>query len=90
MIRVAVIVLVLAAGATLATYMRYDSLHPCDWLHRDMVLASGHPEVWVQIRIRALFFLEGIDEPDAADCLRGWWDFRVEELEKLEDAEALN
>lgn len=84
MTRFLMILILCAAGAIAATYWRYDSLHPCDWLQQDMVRASGQPEFWVSIRIQARFLLEGITEPTAEQCLDGWWNFRLEELEKLE------
>ena len=77
--------LVLAAGA--GTYSRYQSLDPCVWLKKDMVKDSEMPEIWVEARIRARFLLEGIAEPDAVDCLQGWWSFRADELAAAEEAE---
>jgi hypothetical protein len=52
-----------------------------------MVDASDMPEIWVETRIHARFFLDGVSEPGVVDCLDGWWTFRIEEIEKLETAE---
>lgn len=45
-----------------------------------MTTTSGMPELWVETRIKARFLLDGITEPTATECLRGWWSFRAEEL----------
>jgi hypothetical protein len=91
--RVLVLVFVVIAAGVVATYARYDSLHPCDWLLRDMTAASdlpGPPEVvepLVEGWIRGRFLLDGITEPGFRDCLDGWWTFRIEEIEKLDKVE---
>ena len=63
-----------AAGA--ATCFRYGSLHPCDWMERDLAEDSGLPLLAVQARIAAEFLVEGITEPGPSDCLFRWWEFR--------------
>lgn len=80
MIRFAVIIAGLLAAAAVATYARYESLDPCDWMEQDLVAQSGLPAVAVEIRIRAAFLLDGITEPDAGDCLVKWWEWRREGL----------
>ena len=80
MVRFAVIVAGLLAAAAVATYARYESLDPCDWMEQDLVAQSGLPAVAVEIRIRAAFLLDGITEPDAGDCLVKWWEWRREGL----------
>ena len=77
----------LSLAASIATYVRYQSLHPCDWLEKDMIAASDMPEIWVVARLRARFLMEGITDPSALECLEGWWSFRIEELEKLNGEE---
>ena len=72
------VVLVVAAGA--ATFVRYESFSPCDWLEHDMVLQSGLPLLAVQAQIRASFLLDGIAEPNAGQCLDKWWKFRRDGL----------
>lgn len=74
------ILLVLSTLAVAATWVRYQSLDPCDWTLRDMTAASGQPELVVEARIRAKFLIEGVVDPDFRECLYGWWDFRLEEL----------
>ncbi len=76
--RYALLVIGLAVAATIATYVRYDSLDPCVWMERDMVRQSGLPQLVVRARIRAEFLLEGITEPSARDCLPRWWEVRAE------------
>ena len=84
--RVLLLIVILIGAAALATFARYQSLHPCDWLERDMIAASEMPEIWVIARLRARFLMEGITEPGMLDCLDGWWSFRIEELERLNGA----
>ncbi len=76
MIRFAVIVAGLLAAAAVATYARYESLDPCDWLQRDLLIESGLPQVAVELRIGADFLLDGIADPGPGDCLVKWWDWR--------------
>ena len=70
--------LLIAAGT--ATFYKYGSLHPCDWMERDLAEQSALPPVAVQARIAAEFLLDGITEPSPGDCLLRWWDFRQEGL----------
>ncbi|HMB77849.1 MAG TPA: hypothetical protein VKN76_15735 [Kiloniellaceae bacterium] len=74
------IVLVALLAAGVGTYARYQSLDPCVWLKKDMMKTSGMPAIWVETHIKARFLLDGITEPTATECLRGWWSFRAEEL----------
>ena len=85
--RFLLLVMGLMVAAVVATFFRYQSLHPCDWLEKDMIAASDMPEIWVVARLRARFFMEGITDPSALECLEGWWSFRIEELEKLNGEE---
>ena len=70
--------LALIVAAVAATFWRYGSLNPCDWLERDTAQASGLPYLVAQARIRAEFLLDGITEPDGGQCLTAWWDLRAE------------
>ena len=74
------IVIGLAVAATIATYARYQSLNPCDWMERDMARQTDLPTLVVRARIRAAFLIDGITEPDVYDCVMAWWEFRAEEL----------
>ncbi len=74
------IVIGLAVAATIATYARYESLNPCDWMERDMARQTGLPPLVVRVRISGAFLLDGITEPGPSDCLVGWWEFRSEGL----------
>ncbi len=76
--RYALLVVGLALAATAATYVRYESLDPCDWMERDMAQQSGLPLLVVRARITAEFLLEGITDPSATDCLARWWEIRAE------------
>ena len=80
--RAVAVVAVLALAAMGATYWRYQSLHPCDWMERDLVRSSELPQVVVEMQIRAEFLLEGIASPNAYQCLLKWWAFRRNGLPK--------
>ena len=68
----------IVVAASIATFARYESLHPCDWLQHDMASATALPAPVVQARIRAAFLLRGITTPDATECLTEWWDLKAE------------
>ena len=70
----------LVVAAMAATYWRYQSLDPCDWMLRDLVEESGWPEIAVETRIRGEFLLEGVTDPDPGQCLIKWWALRRDGL----------
>ena len=72
---IVLVLLVAAAGA--ATYGRYESFHPCDWMEQDLAESAGLPRLVMQGKIRAEFMLRGIVEPGPTDCILAWWDFRA-------------
>ncbi len=69
---------VLAVAAVIATFARYESIDPCEWLEQDMTRALGMPRVVAQARIRAGFMLRGIVEPTSRECLEDWWRLKAE------------
>jgi len=77
-VKYVVIALALAVAASVATYARYRSLIPCDWLESDMMRETGLPRLVAQARISAAFLLDGITEPDPGQCLRAWWELKAE------------
>ena len=84
MVRFVVIVAGLLVVASIATYARYQSLHPCDWMEQDLAAHSSLPRVAVELQISAAFLLEGITNPGPGDCLVKWWDWRREGLPQEE------
>jgi len=72
--------LLVAAG--IATYARYESLNPCDWIEQDIVRETGLPLLVVRAQVRANFLLDGVSEPDATACLPAWWEYKIEGLEE--------
>jgi len=74
--RFVMIVAGLLVVAAIATYGRYQSLHPCDWMEEDLAAQSELPRVAVELQIGAAFLLEGITNPGPGDCLVKWWDWR--------------
>ncbi len=76
------IVVVLGLAAAIATFARYESFDPCDWLEHDMTRSLGMPKVVAQARIRAGFMLRGIVEPTSRECLGDWWQLKAEGLPK--------
>ena len=69
---------VLAVAAVIATFARYESIDPCEWLEQDMTRALGMPRVVAQARIRAGFMFRGIVEPTSGECLKEWWRLKSE------------
>lgn len=74
------IVAVLGLAAVIATFVRYESFDPCDWLEQDMTRALGMPPIVSQARIRASFMFRGIIEPTGRECLEDWWHLKAKGL----------
>ena len=74
------LVVVLALAAAGATWYRYQSFSPCDWMAQDLEAQTGMPSLVVQARIKAYFLLDGVTDPGAMECLFAWWDVRQEGL----------
>ena len=72
----------LSLAASIATYVRYQSLHPCDWMEHDLADEWGVPRLMARAKIRAEFLLDGIAEPGPSECLMGWWEMRAEAVER--------
>ena len=68
----------LLIAAVIATFARYESFHPCDWLEHDTGRALGVPALMAEARIRASFMFRGIAEPTAYDCLEDWWRLKAQ------------
>jgi hypothetical protein len=78
------IVVALGLAAVIATFARYESFDPCEWLEHDMTRALGMPRVVAQARIRAGFMFRGIVEPSSRECLDDWWRLKAEGLPEAE------
>lgn len=76
-----IIVIALVVAAVVATYARYRSFDPCEWIARDMADRTGIPVVVWHSRIRADFLLQGITDPSASDCVLAWWKERANGVE---------
>ena len=72
-----IVLLLLVIAAGVATYSRYQSFHPCDWMEQDLADSSGLPRLAMRAQIRAEFVLKGITEPGPTDCVLAWWDYRA-------------
>ncbi len=70
----------LVAAAAGATYWRYQSLDPCDWMEQDLAENFCLTALVVEAKIRASFLIRGIVDPGPADCLLEWWRLRREGL----------
>ncbi len=70
------LIVVLLVAASGATYANYGGLSPCRWLAVDTAEHTGLPENIAAARARADMALHGDLDPDAVDCLRGWWRVR--------------
>ena len=78
--RTLLIIAGLLIAAAAATFVRYESFDPCDWMAQDLEAKTGLPGLIIQARIRAHFLLDGITEPDQIDCLLAWWEIRKDGL----------
>ena len=67
-------------AAVVMTYIRYQSLDPCDWMEQDLAQQTELPRLVVQGRIRAGFLLDGIVDPDSLDCVLAWCEYRADGL----------
>jgi hypothetical protein len=74
------VIALLAIAASAATYVRYRSFNPCDWMARDLANESHQPGSVIEARIRAAFLLNGIVNPSPVDCIQAWWKFRADDL----------
>jgi len=83
-VRFLVIVAGLVVAAAIATYARYQSLDPCDWMRQDLAAQSELPQVAVELQISGAFLLDGITDPGPGDCLVKWWEWRREGLPQPE------
>ena len=67
-------------AATVATYARYQSFSPCDWMEQEYAQETGLPRVLARGRVQGELLLRGVRSPDPVDCLMAWWQFRIEDL----------
>ena len=74
------ILVALGLAAGIATFARYESFDPCEWLEQDMTRSLDMPRVVAQARIQAGFLLRGIVEPTSRQCLDEWWRLKAEGL----------
>ena len=58
-----------------ATYQRYESFNPCDWMEQDLVAQSGLPILVVHGQVKAKFLLQGVIDPNPYQCIKlaGSW-----------------
>ena len=68
----------LSFAAATATFARYESFDPCVWLEHDLAEQTGLPRMVAQAQIQAEFFVEGVTNPSAKQCLFAWWDVRAD------------
>lgn len=79
---IALAVVALGFAAAAATYIRYESFDPCDWMVHDEARGSSLPRAVVRAHIQARFLLQGVRQPDAYQCLQAWWKFRADNIPK--------
>lgn len=72
----------LSLAASIATFVRYQSLHPCDWMEQDLADQWSVPRIMARAKIRAEFLLDGVADPGPSQCLFGWWEMRAEAADR--------
>ena len=75
--------IIVAIAATVATYFRYQTFDPCNWMAQDMARHDGLPEVVMEGKVKANFLIRGITNPSATDCVLAWWGERADEAKKI-------
>ncbi len=80
--KVVITLLILVVAAAGATFWRYQSFDPCEWLKQDMAAKSDLPGLFVEGQIRWDFLFDGVADPDGMQCLKKWWNFRADEEPK--------
>jgi hypothetical protein len=81
---------IVAVAATVATYFRYHSFDPCNWMAQDMARHTGLPTVVTSGKIKADFLVRGITQPEMAECVLAWWRERADEaMEVVRKEEAM-
>ncbi len=73
---VIIIVGILLFGAA-ATYHRYESFNPCDWMEQDTAQHTGLPNLVVKAQIKAKFLLLGVVDPNPYQCIKMWWQLKA-------------
>ncbi len=76
-------VVIVAVAATVATYFRYHSFDPCNWMAQDMARHTGAPVLMMEGKVRADFLIRGITAPSTSECVLAWWGERAEEAKQL-------
>ena len=74
---------VVVLAATVATYFRYHSFDPCNWMAQDMAHHSGMPIVMMETRVKANFLMQGITRPGPSECVWAWWKERADEAKNM-------
>jgi len=67
-----------------ATYHRYESFSPCNWMEQDLARQSKLPMLVIKAQVKAKFLLQGIVEPNPNQCIKMWWQLKADgELKAL-------
>ena len=75
--------IIVAIAATAATYFRYQSFDPCNWMAQDMAQHTGLPLVVMEGRVKAAFLVRGITQPGPQECVIAWWTERADEATEM-------
>lgn len=67
----------LVVAALVATFVRYGSVDPCEWLILDTARLRELPLIVAETRVRAAFMVRGTTQPGYTACLTAWWDLRA-------------
>jgi len=74
----AIIIIGILLFGTAATYHRYQSFNPCDWMEQDLIVQSSLPKLVVQGKVKAKFLLQGIIDPTPVQCVKMWWKLKAD------------
>lgn len=73
--------IIAAVAASGATYYRYGTFDPCDWMEQDLAKQSGLPRLVAKAKVRAELLIDGVTQPDFGQCTLAWWKFRADEVQ---------
>jgi len=72
-----------ALAASVATYFRYHSFDPCNWMAQDIARHTGVSVILTETKVKADFLMRGITQPDPTECVLAWWKERADEAKDI-------
>ena len=74
-------IVIAVVAASVATYYRYGTFDPCDWMEQDLAAHSSMPRIVAKAKVRGELLIDGITQPSFGQCTMAWWKFRADEVQ---------